>query len=78
MARYFFDIRDTTGLYRDEEGLEFADQRAAEIEAARSLGGRIKNVEPTDDLIDFVIEVRTEHGPAFKAAFIIRDESPNQ
>ena len=38
MARYFFDIRDTTGMYPDEEGLELADQKSAEVEATRTLG----------------------------------------
>jgi hypothetical protein len=34
MIRYYFDIRDNTGLYRDHEGLEFNTQREAEVEAA--------------------------------------------
>ncbi|MDA9404509.1 hypothetical protein XH79_38030, partial [Bradyrhizobium sp. CCBAU 45389] len=38
MTRYYFDIRDGQDLYPDEEGLELADQKAAEIEAARALG----------------------------------------
>ncbi|MET4214657.1 hypothetical protein ABIB95_009516 [Bradyrhizobium sp. LA2.1] len=37
MTRYYFDIRDDTGLYPDEEGLEFDTQQEAEVEAASRL-----------------------------------------
>ncbi|WP_430640604.1 DUF6894 family protein [Bradyrhizobium brasilense] len=33
MIRYYFDIRDDNGIYPDEEGVEFATQREAEVEA---------------------------------------------
>jgi hypothetical protein len=42
MIRYYFDIRDNTGLYRDDEGLEFKTQREAEVEAAKSLANLAK------------------------------------
>jgi hypothetical protein len=31
LTRYYFDIRDNTALYPDEEGLEFGTQRKAEV-----------------------------------------------
>lgn len=44
MTRYYFDIRDGQDLYPDEEGLDLADQKAAEIEAARALGDLAKDL----------------------------------
>ncbi|MBR0698235.1 DUF6894 family protein [Bradyrhizobium lablabi] len=78
MARYFFDIRHRTALYSDEEGLDFPDQRAAEAEAARTLGEMAGDVAPSVDRTDVAIEVRTEDGPIFKAAFIFETKSPRQ
>jgi len=40
MPRYYFDIRDGAALYANKEGLELANRRATEIEAAMSLEGR--------------------------------------
>src|SRR6185437_10852071 len=36
MTRYYFDIRDGQDLYPDADGLDPADQKTAEIEAARA------------------------------------------
>jgi hypothetical protein len=47
MHHYYFDIRNGQDLYPDEEGLELADQRAAEIEAATSLVGLAKDLPPS-------------------------------
>ena len=65
-----FDIRNGQDLYPDEEGLELADQRAAEIEAAMSLAGLAKDLPPLDERQHMAIEVRTLDGPIFRAAFI--------
>ncbi|VIO78983.1 hypothetical protein CI1B_76210 [Bradyrhizobium ivorense] len=78
MARYFFDIRDVTGLYPDEEGMEFPDQKAAEVEAARTLAEIAKDAAPMDERTDVIIEVRTGAGPIFKAAFIFETRAPKQ
>ncbi|MGY4475822.1 DUF6894 family protein [Bradyrhizobium sp. USDA 3364] len=78
MLRYFFDIRDGSGLYPDEEGLEFPDQRAAEMEAARTLGELARDLATLHDRQDVAIEVRTEDGPVFKAAFIFETNNPRQ
>ncbi|MDH2386623.1 MULTISPECIES: hypothetical protein [unclassified Bradyrhizobium] len=78
MLRYFFDIRDGTGLYPDEEGLEFPDQRSAEMEAARTLGELARDFAALDDRHDVAIEVRTEDGAVFKAAFIFETRHPRQ
>jgi hypothetical protein len=70
MTRYYFDIRDGEALYADEEGMELDDQRAAEIEAAKSLGDLARDLSPLDDRHHMGIEVRTTTGPVFQAAFI--------
>lgn len=70
MTRYYFDIRDGDALYRDDEGMELEDQRAAEIEAATSLAGMAKDLSPLDERHDMAIEVRTHAGSVFQAAFI--------
>jgi hypothetical protein len=43
MTRYYFDIRDDTGLYPDEEGMEFDTQQEAEVEAR----GRLRTWQRT-------------------------------
>jgi len=78
MARFYFDIRDGTGLYPDEEGLELASQRAAEIEAARSLGELARDLATLDERYDFAIEVRTEGGPVFKVVFVFETDHSTQ
>lgn len=70
MTRFFFDIRSGQDLYPDEQGLELPDQRSAEIEAAQSLIGLAKERRPLDARENVAIEVRTESGSVFKAAFI--------
>lgn len=37
MPRYYFDLRDETGVALDEEGLELASSRAVQAEAAKSV-----------------------------------------
>jgi hypothetical protein len=70
MTRYYFDIRDGEALYPDEEGIELDDQQAAEIEAATSLAKMAKDLSSLDERQPMAIEVRTDAGPVFQAAFI--------
>lgn len=72
MTPYYFDIRDGEALYADEEGLELEDRRQAEIEAATSLADMAKDLSPLDERHHMAIEVRTNAGPAFQAAFIYK------
>ena len=78
MPRYFFDIRDASGVYSDEEGFDWPDQKAAELEAIRTLGELVKDMAPPASRGDVIIEVRTEDGPQFKAAFIFETNNPKQ
>jgi uncharacterized protein DUF6894 len=68
MIRYYFDIRDNTRLYRDDEGLEFNTQREAEVEAAKSLANLAKDFASIGQ--DVSVEVRTDVERVFQAAFI--------
>ena len=75
MPWYYFDIRDSDVLYPDEEGLELADQRAAEIEAAQSLAGVAKELPGPAEHHRTSIEVRTKDGPLFQLKFLYPDTS---
>jgi len=70
MTRYYFDIRDGQDLYPDAEGLDPADQKTAEIEAARALSDLAKDLPPLDERQQVAIEVRTTSGPIFQAVFV--------
>ncbi|MBR0875298.1 hypothetical protein JQ633_33405 [Bradyrhizobium tropiciagri] len=71
--RYFFDIRDTKGLYPDEEGIELPDERAAKVEAAQTLAGLAKDAATEDGRSNVSIEVRSEEGWLFHAAFVFQE-----
>lgn len=71
MTRYFFDIRDDGSLVIDDDGVELADIKAAEIEAAESLAEMAKEVAPFEQDQRIAIEVRTADGPAFKATLCL-------
>ncbi len=73
MPRYFFDIRDGTGLYPDEEGLDLEDERAARIEAAHALAGIARDAAKEEGRANVSIEVRTEAGREFHAAYIFEE-----
>ena len=70
MTRYYFDIRDGEDVYPDAEGLEFPNQREAEIEAAQTLAGLARDLAGQEDRPDVAVEVRNEVGPVFQAALI--------
>ena len=70
MVRYFFDIRDGSELYPDEEGIEFRDQKAAQVEAVHTLAGLARDAAESESPHDVAIEVRSDDGPLFHAALI--------
>lgn len=78
MTRFYFDIRDGGELYPDEEGLEFHTQKEAEVEAAQTLAGLAREMASLEDRPDVAIEVRTEAGPIFQAAFIFMSNKTKQ
>jgi hypothetical protein len=68
---YYFDIRDGLDLYLDEDGIEFPNQREAELEAVRALESMLKDFA-LEDREDIVIEVRNADGPLFQIALIVK------
>lgn len=70
VTRYYFDIRDDTGLYSDEEGLEFGSQREAEVEAAHALADLARDLTVEEHHRDVSVEVRTNAKRVFQAALI--------
>jgi hypothetical protein len=76
VIRYYFDIRDDTGITPDEEGLEFDSQQEAEIEAALSLADMIK--DSAQSRRDISVEVRTATGRVFQAAIVFHGSMTKQ
>ncbi|ULK99876.1 hypothetical protein [Bradyrhizobium sp. I71] len=70
MSLFYFDIWDGESLVVDEEGLDLASRRAAEIEAALSLADIAKQLEPFDSSDGLAIIVRDASGPVSRATFI--------
>ena len=62
MPRYFFDIRDDGDL---------ADLRAAKVEAANTLAGIARDADHSGGDNDVAIEVRSDGGLVFHAAFVL-------
>lgn len=78
LTRYYFDIRDGTGLYPDEEGLEFGTQREAEVEATEALAGLARDLATMDERQDVAVEVRTDSERVFQAALIFSSGKATQ
>ncbi|WP_063694839.1 DUF6894 family protein [Bradyrhizobium stylosanthis] len=76
MARYYFDLRDGTELFPDEEGVQLLTLQAAEMEAMRALGGMVQQLEPKAEGRDMAIEVRNEDGPLFQVALVFAIRRP--
>jgi hypothetical protein len=70
MTRYYFDIQDDEGVWPDEEGIELPDVEAAEVEAALSLAGMAQSEFLGKVYHRLAVQVRTDEGPLFQAAFI--------
>lgn len=70
MPRYFFDVRDGSGLYPDEEGLELSDLRAAEKEAAASLADMTRDAVPRMERQHMGVAVREGDEPRFQMGIV--------
>jgi hypothetical protein len=64
LPRYFFHIRDSIGLVRDDEGLELTGEIDAREEAWNSAADLIANAarQPAEPATDAVVVVEDEHG----------------
>lgn len=73
MPRYYFDLRDETGIALDEEGLELSGPRAVQAEAAKSVADMardaILSAAPTGDRQTMAIDVRDTSGPVMQVTF---------
>lgn len=78
LTRYYFDIRDDTGLYPDEEGLEFGTRQEAEVEAAQALADLARDLAPLSERQDVAVEVRTDIERVFQAALIFNSSKTTQ
>ncbi|TQF29841.1 hypothetical protein [Bradyrhizobium sp. UNPA324] len=70
MSHFYFDIWDGETFVVDEEGLDLASQRAAEVEAALSLADVAKQLEPFASSDGLAINVRDASGPVLRAKFV--------
>ncbi|RXG97795.1 MULTISPECIES: DUF6894 family protein [Bradyrhizobium] len=79
MPRYYFDLRDEKGLALDEEGLELANTRAVQAEAARSLADMARDAVLSAPLTGnrqtMAIDVRDSDGPVMQVTFSFAIES---
>jgi hypothetical protein len=68
MPRYYFDVRDNGELIRDDEGLELAHVREAEIEATAALVDIAKDSIRGTERRLLAIIVRSDKGRLFTAS----------
>ena len=76
MSHFYFDIWDGEALVVDEEGLDLAGQRAAEVEAAMSLADIARQLEPLASSDGLAINVRDASGPVLRAIFVCEKVQP--
>jgi hypothetical protein len=73
MPRYYFDLRDDTGVALDEEGLELASLRAVQAEAAKSVADMardaILSAPAAGGRQTMAIDVRDAQGPVMQVKF---------
>jgi hypothetical protein len=72
MPRYYFDLKDSRGIFVDEEGLDLRDLEAAQKEAAQSLGGMARDAVATvngSGAEQLEIAVRDDDGPVMVVRF---------
>ena len=70
MSLFYFHIWDGEALVVDEEGLDLASQRAAEVEAAMSLADIARQLEPLASSDGLAVNVRDASGPVLRAIFV--------
>ena len=79
MPRYYFDLRDESGLALDEEGLELTSPRAVQAEAAKSLADMARDAMlsalPAGGRQTMAIEVRDDGGPLMQVTFSFEIEN---
>jgi hypothetical protein len=71
MALYFFDVRDDSRLYPDDQGTEMDGLEAARTEAFAALADYVRDIRPTENRRCVAIEVRNEKNEPFLKAVMI-------
>jgi len=72
MPRYYFDVLDHQ-LFKDDEGLEFADLAAVRAAALRSLPDMARSFADVEDGREVSITVRNEAGRPILEAMLTID-----
>jgi hypothetical protein len=62
MPRFYFDIQDSAGSHRDEDGSEFLDQSQTRAMALNVLAAIAQDVQSESDQRHFACDVRDETG----------------
>jgi hypothetical protein len=73
MKRYYFDIREGTEIFPDEEGLELSTIEKVQEEAALSLADMARDAvrsKKSNIRQEMAIEVRDDHGPVLQLKFL--------
>ena len=76
MPRYFFDIRDATGVHTDDVGLELADMNTAIVEARRALADMTRETLLGGDDTQLNILIRDGADGPVKLAVSLTTERP--
>ncbi|WP_430649605.1 DUF6894 family protein [Bradyrhizobium stylosanthis] len=77
MARYYFDLRDGTELFPDEEGVQLLTLQAAEMEAMRALGGMFNNWSRRRKVGIWRLKCEMKMGRCFRSRSCSRSEDPS-
>ena len=62
MARYYFDVHDSQGFHRDEDGDEFGSLKEAQDQAQALLPDIAREELPDGELHEITCEVRNDAG----------------
>jgi hypothetical protein len=78
MARFYFDYRDASGLFRDEAGEELPGAEVARAVALKTVGQAVKDLtyRPSEGRV--VIEVRDGDGPVLEVSAVVETTSFKQ
>ncbi|RYE07778.1 MAG: hypothetical protein EOP22_16405 [Hyphomicrobiales bacterium] len=77
MPRYYFDVRDDTGVYRDQVGLDLPDMDSAIAEARKALADMTRESLATDGSGDFDIVIRDGDGGPVRLTVNLTTERPD-
>ncbi|MEA2879191.1 MAG: hypothetical protein QOF14_4387 [Hyphomicrobiales bacterium] len=71
MPLFYFDVREGVRFVPDEDGQEFADLNAAEMEGAKAAASIGRDLLPTGRARSVTVEVRNQHGQRVVTATVV-------